>query len=716
MIRYWVFMLILITVSVVLAVGLSINNSHVTKDSKDSKMLESDKKHIDISLEYDDTHIKKRIANLLTELEIEHIVVWGHPLGSHTHSYIHEAFVKTGKYVGIDTHWVPQLTHHVSNGQIVNYDGPVDNCLFITEGQVIDGMPQSVNSWYLMHNVDRTDTTSIPVERKLSLQFHSTQKSNQIFDKFHTIDDKLNCIYMPWATNLFPPEFEPIVEYENNVHKISVVGQDGYTTIDDFAASLDLTLERKAALTQKEMVDLIRSAKCAPSIMNEWQKQNNYIPCRAMKNISFGQLSVTNSYEFDYMIHHNSITHDDEVELGNMFTEQYTSDESKGKQRIAYKLVKQRHTYLNRLEFILSSFKLKRDALYAEDYFKPKNLSMSLMQSDREGLNVVHLTCHSGTTIHLDFIGRKLGWNLVTINLLMDQKTNSVYNMTSDRADKYWEIYKDQIMNSDVVISSDTAPMSRIVLEHLDEYKGKVIVWTCNRFDYSDNIEEFPDQGWYDLVESTTREHGDRVRMVSYTKIERIYATDMGVFWDGPFADMVLKPIGNELGPIPKQSEIPVHINKSEYLFIPPYLNDEKLIDFKFLDDNGILYYRGRYNGPEDLIGFKAILHIPYAASNLALFENLQRGIPYYIPSISFMKDLLKIHGWFSGGVNRFQYSEWYDINMRHLFAYFDSWEDLKNKINDNYHEPFSKVTKEWYASESESTLRQWSLLTTHWW
>lgn len=426
-----------------------------------------------------------------------------------------------------------------------------------------------------------------------------------------------------------------------------------------------------------------------------------------MKNISYGKVGVTNSVCSDYMLHHNTIFDENESLLGELFTEQNMTDVSKRKQEIAYKLVQQRHTYLNRLEFLLSSFKLNKDTHGYAGYYKPLNQT--------QPLQVMHLTCHSGTTIHLDFIAKQLGWTINTVDLRQIWG-ETIYNMTSDRADKYWEIYKEQIMNSDVVISSDTAPMSRIVLEHLDEYKGKVIVWTCNRFDYSDNIEEFPDQGWYDLVESTTREHGDRVRMVSYTKIERIYATDMGVFWDGPFADMVLKPIGNELGPIPKQSEIPVHINKSEYLFIPPYLNDEKLIDFKFLDDNGILYYRGRYNGPEDLIGFKAILHIPYAASNLALFENLQRGIPYYIPSISFMKDLLKIHGWFSGGVNRFQYSEWYDINMRHLFAYFDSWEDLKNKINDNYHEPFSKVTKEWYASESESTLRQWSLLTTHWW
>ena len=128
-------------------------------------------------------------------------------------------------------------------------------------------------------------------------------------------------------------------------------------------------------------------------------------------------------------------------------------------------------------------------------------------------------------------------------------------------------------------------------------------------FDYSHNTpEDFPDPDYYRLFEKVTETYSDRVRVVSYTKIERAYALDKNTCWTGPFADAVIKPVGDQLSTTVSGLPQEVQDRKGEYLFIPPYLNDEKLIDYHFLKSNGILHYRGRYNGPDDLIGFKAIL------------------------------------------------------------------------------------------------------------
>jgi hypothetical protein len=152
--------------------------------------------------------------------------------------------------------------------------------------------------------------------------------------------------------------------------------------------------------------------------------------------------------------------------------------------------------------------------------------------------------------------------------------------------------------------------------------------------------------------------------------------------------------------------------HKSSYVFIPPYINDTKCIDFEYLTSNNIKYYNGRYNGANDLIGFKCIVHIPYAASNLALFENLYRGIVYYIPSENFLKELLqKSNNWFSGGVERIFISEWYNETMNHLFIYFDSWLDLKNKLNNNKHETLVETTKMWAEHEISNNLNLWNIL-----
>ena len=56
------------------------------------------------------------------------ICIWGHPLHSHTHSYIHAAFFKAFKALGHETYWL-------KNGD----DASVVNCpdvLFLTETQV----------------------------------------------------------------------------------------------------------------------------------------------------------------------------------------------------------------------------------------------------------------------------------------------------------------------------------------------------------------------------------------------------------------------------------------------------------------------------------------------------------------------------------------------------------------------------------------------------
>jgi hypothetical protein len=33
------------------------------------------------------------------------VIIWGHPLYSHTHSYVHEAYYRAFKSMGYDVHW-----------------------------------------------------------------------------------------------------------------------------------------------------------------------------------------------------------------------------------------------------------------------------------------------------------------------------------------------------------------------------------------------------------------------------------------------------------------------------------------------------------------------------------------------------------------------------------------------------------------------------------
>ena len=129
-------------------------------------------------------------------------------------------------------------------------------------------------------------------------------------------------------------------------------------------------------------------------------------------------------------------------------------------------------------------------------------------------------------------------------------------------------------------------------------------------------------------------------------------------------------------------TQIPRNIVRSETLFIPPYHNDESLPSkCKKL---GITCYRGRYSGVSDLKGFLSILHIPYAWSNLALFEMWAAGHVFVIPTLEFLRKIsTEINFFWSPPLDwdDISLSEWYDPSHSPLFVFFDSWQELRSVV-----------------------------------
>jgi hypothetical protein len=62
---------------------------------------------------------------------IDKVVIWGHKLHTHTHSYIHEGFFRAFENLGYPTYWFDKLD------DIADFD--FSNTFFITEGQVDQG-------------------------------------------------------------------------------------------------------------------------------------------------------------------------------------------------------------------------------------------------------------------------------------------------------------------------------------------------------------------------------------------------------------------------------------------------------------------------------------------------------------------------------------------------------------------------------------------------
>jgi len=84
------------------------------------------------------------------------------------------------------------------------------------------------------------------------------------------------------------------------------------------------------------------------------------------------------------------------------------------------------------------------------------------------------------------------------------------------------------------------------------------------------------------------------------------------------------------------------------------------------------------------LTDFKAFISFPYVLSNLALFENLQRGIIHFVLTIRFIQELRsqgKPVCFNLEALNNSKVCECYHSDNSDYLVYFDGWDDLAKKI-----------------------------------
>lgn len=315
-------------------------------------------------------------------------------------------------------------------------------------------------------------------------------------------------------------------------------------------------------------------------------------------------------------------------------------------------------------------------------------LSNLYAYQNNQPLKVLHVSFHKGCIREFKFIAQELNLNLTSLfvhdlpSAAFDGEKSGayLYNIGHKRAQKIWNKHKDYFNQFDVILTSDTAPLSRIFLQN--NWRKPLIIWVCNRFDYTDTAHNdcrFPDPEYYQLIKNATNK--PNVFFASYNAFEYFYAQRKGINW----GNLVIPPSGKFKNKTTK-SLIPTNITKEKTFFVPPYLNDASVNVVGKCKQLGIPCYRGRYNGPADLERFKGIIHIPYAWSNLALFENTQLGLSYFVPSQKFMLQLLRSgKAWWPDKGYMYQHShlsEWYNQANKDLLIYFDSWQDLQHKIN----------------------------------
>jgi hypothetical protein len=283
------------------------------------------------------------------------VVVWGHPLNSHTHSYIHHGFYKAFQYLGYETLW--------TSGNEDFSDVDLRNCLFITEGQVDSNIPLIKDSYYVLHNTNAKKYLEAGV-KVLTLQVytkdvHSRGESINSYTVIQKRIEDIECLYQPWATDLLPHEIDPTKAF-NSQNTVSVwVGSDQENLPEFFSECKKNKVEVRKInpwlnpISFSENKELIRNSYISPSLQSNWQVENGYIPCRVFKNLSYGHFGYTNSYTVKE-IFQNEIVYDlNPVSLFYKGLDEKNSPSHVERLSFLMNEVKEKHTYINRINQIL---------------------------------------------------------------------------------------------------------------------------------------------------------------------------------------------------------------------------------------------------------------------------------------------------------------------------------------------------------------------------
>jgi hypothetical protein len=308
-------------------------------------------------------------------MKITKIILWGHKLHSHTHSYIHNAYFIAFKHLGFDTFWFDD------KDDVSKFD--FSNSLFITEHQVDNHIPKKNDCLYFVHysgiifpgKYDMLEPENIIV---LKVAFRDMKRDNQSLKNFKPIplneknyeyyfkDDKHYKYYTMWGTDLLPDQIQ------NNIDNIDTISKkinsdiyyfcgslQGHNTYINYLKSKNIKFEifggtfnkhHPNNLSIEENIDLIQKSIIAPAFQFGIQLEDHYIPCRIFKNISYGRMGITNNPIVNSLFN-NQLIYDSNInnciDMGIEFEKKNNKLEII--KRLMYK-VKEDHTYISRIE------------------------------------------------------------------------------------------------------------------------------------------------------------------------------------------------------------------------------------------------------------------------------------------------------------------------------------------------------------------------------
>lgn len=314
------------------------------------------------------------------------IVIWGHPLYSHTHSYVHAAYYKAFKYLGYEVFWFHDEDYPI--------DFDFSNTLFIGEGFADKKIPINETSCYLimycpspikyqiseryidvrMAAVNFKDHIhEYSLDKKTALKigpacYFDPKSSNKVRVKNDYVDyeiDDYDKVYISWATNRLPEEFDEediYIPREPNIYYCGTISPSGICeNYSNFVPFIEECRKNDIGfihndpwinpLSTEEVIRRTQESLLGIDIRGPQHVKQRLLTCRVFKNISYGHLGLTNSEEMYNELEGNCVFCEDTAQL---FYEGMKNRENEKLILDGMRFVKENHTYINRVKSLLS--------------------------------------------------------------------------------------------------------------------------------------------------------------------------------------------------------------------------------------------------------------------------------------------------------------------------------------------------------------------------
>ena len=314
------------------------------------------------------------------------VIIWGHPLYSHTHSFVHDAYYRAFKSMGYDVYWF--------HDEEYPEDFDFTNCLFIGEGFADKKIPINDSSCYMIMYCPSPkkyegagryiDIRMTAVNFKDHIQEYSVDKSaltklgpacyydpktsNKVRVKNDYVDyeiDDYDKVYISWATNLLPDEFEEediYLERENCIYFFGTISPSGicenYSNWKPFLEACSSSGIKfahsdpwRSPKSMAEVIITTQKSLLGIDIRGPQHLKQELLTCRVFKNMSYGHLGLTNSKAVYEELDGNCIYNEDTRQL---FYDGMENRENYKLIRDGMNYVKENHTFINRISSLLS--------------------------------------------------------------------------------------------------------------------------------------------------------------------------------------------------------------------------------------------------------------------------------------------------------------------------------------------------------------------------